>query len=120
MGSAQTTAHDIGRSHVGAAMPPSSFDSLRWVPAALTGQVNAGEEVAFVYHGWQFALRADADASGVGGFSPVTFWRMNGKERMTLPTLRDRFDSEHAALECAERQAVRWVREHMGYGGSEF
>ncbi len=116
MGSAQTTAHDTGRFHVGA-MPPSSFDSFGWVPAASTGKATASEGVAFVYHGWQFALRADAD--GVGGFSPVTFWRMHGKERMTLPTLRDRFDTEHAALECAERQAVRWVREHMGYGGSE-
>ncbi|MES2529832.1 MAG: hypothetical protein V4636_02260 [Pseudomonadota bacterium] len=112
MNPALTTAQDAGR-FTGGALPPPSFDSFGWPPTASMAKAISGEGIPFVYHGWQFSLRAEADTQS--GFRPVVFWRMHGTERMTLPTLRERFDTETAALRCAESQAVRWVREHMGY-----
>lgn len=113
MGPAPNTAHDTGRFAAGA-LPPPSFDSFGWAPVASMTKAMSPEGIPFVYHGWQFALRAEGDDRQ--GFKAVVFWCMHGTERMTLPTVRDLFDSEDAAIGCAERQAVRWVREHMGYG----
>ncbi len=116
MASALTIARDISRFAVGS-LPPPSFDSFGWAPGASIAEAVSEEGIPFVYHGWQFSLRAECEGSS--GFRPVVFWRMHGTERMMLPTLRELFDTEAAALDRAERQAVRWVREHMGYGHVE-
>lgn len=71
----------------------------------------------FVYHGWQFFLGADATPSST--FRSRVLWRLQGTQHMALPASPEPFASEALALQHAEKQAVRWVRDHMGYGQAE-
>ncbi|MDP9901301.1 hypothetical protein [Variovorax ginsengisoli] len=74
-------------------------------------------DLNFVYHGWQFFLGADPTPSST--FTSRVLWRLQGTEHMALPIPSEPFASEALALLHAEKQAVRWVRDHMGYGQAE-
>jgi len=71
----------------------------------------------FVYHGWQFSLGADATPTST--FRSRVLWRLQGTQHMALPASAEPFASEALALQHAEKLAVRWVRDHMGYGQAE-